>query len=354
VSSRRLAALLSLTLVAGCSPAGSSPSAPAEASAVGPCFGVPNRPGGCVLLTVGLGYIPSVQFAPFYFAQQQGYYTAAGLTVTFQNQIDPNLITLVGQGTIDVGLADGTSVVPAVSQDIPIKYLATVYGTFPSIVFAKTSSGIAKAADLKGKRIGIPGRYGSSWIMLQALLGSANLTPSDVTIVEYPDFGQGAALAQGQIDAATGFDNNEPVQARLSGTPVNVLRVDQVIHLPGPGLIAGTATLSTKGAAITAFVAATLHAMRDIAADPSKGLDASIAAVPELGQQRATQAAILDATIADWAAPGAPPASAASSYGAIDRAGWNATIAYLTTLGMVPKSITVDDVIDDLSGVAGT
>ncbi len=301
-------------------------------------------PTPAVHLTVGLGYIPSVQFAPFYYADRHGLYAAAGREVTFQTQIDPNLITLVGQGSIDVGLADGTSVVPAVSQGIPIRYLATVYGTFPSIVFAKASSGLTTAADLKGKRIGIPGRYGSSWIMLEALLGSANLTPNDVTIVDYPDFGQGAALQQGQVDAATGFDNNEPVQARLAGLQVDVLRVDQVIRLPGPGFIAGAATLASKREAIKAFVAATIEAMRAIAADPAAGLDASIAAVPDLGKDRATQGAILQATIADWSAPGGSP----STYGAIDRAGWQATIGYLTTLQMVPKPVTVDGVIDDL------
>jgi NitT/TauT family transport system substrate-binding protein len=311
--------------LAACSPSGASPSPSV----------------GRTSLVVGLGYIPSVQFAPFYYAQQQGLYAARGLQVTFQNQIDPNLITLVGQGSIDIGLADGTSVVPAVSQGIPIKYLSTIYGTFPSIVFAKQASGIASAADLKGKRIGIPGRYGSSWIMLQALLGSAKLTPNDVTIVEYPDFGQGAALQQGQIDAATGFDNNEPVQARLGGTPVNILRIDQVIRLPGPGLIAGAPALASKSAAIEAFIGATLQAMRDIAADQEKGLDASISAVPDLGQQRAAQAAILAATVADWAAPGAGK----QTFGAIDRAGWSATIQYLGTLGMVPKPVTLEQVL---------
>ena len=48
--------------------------------------------------------------------------------------------------------------------------------------------------------------------MLQALLTSAGLTPDDLEIVLYPDFGQGAAVAQGAVDAATGFTNNEPVQ----------------------------------------------------------------------------------------------------------------------------------------------
>ena len=107
-------------------------------------------------LTVGLGYIPSVQFAQFYRAQQQGYYRDDGLDVTFQNEIDPNLITLVGQGAVDIGIADGTSVIPAVGQGIPIKYVATIYAKFPNVVIAPASGAIKTAADLKGSRWAFP------------------------------------------------------------------------------------------------------------------------------------------------------------------------------------------------------
>ncbi len=293
-------------------------------------------------LTVGLGFIPSVQFAPFYLADRAGYYRDAGVDVTFQNRIDPDLVTLVGQGAIDVGLADGTSVIPAVSQDIPIRYLATVYAKYPSIVFAKASSGITGPADLKGRRIGIPGRYGSSWIMLQALLGSVNLTPDDVEIVLYPDFGQGAAVAAGAVDGATGFANNEPIQLELRGEKVVVLRVDDIVALPGPGLIAGTSTIGSKAEAVGPFVLQTLRAMREIAADPDKGLDAAIAAVPELGQDRATQRAILEATIDMWQ----NNLTGTQGLGAIDLDGWAKSIAFLTELGLVAKPVTVDDLID--------
>ncbi|MBA2488948.1 MAG: ABC transporter substrate-binding protein, partial [Chloroflexi bacterium] len=40
-------------------------------------------------LVVGLGFIPSVQFAQFYLAEERGYYRAAGLAVELQNRIDP-------------------------------------------------------------------------------------------------------------------------------------------------------------------------------------------------------------------------------------------------------------------------
>ncbi|HUP54473.1 MAG TPA: ABC transporter substrate-binding protein [Methylomirabilota bacterium] len=295
-----------------------------------------------VALTVGLGFIPSVQFAPFYLADQKGYYDEAGLDVTFRHGTDYDVVALTGQGELDLGLADGTSVIPAVSNKIPIKYVATIYGRFPSIVFAKSSSGIRTAADLAGKKVGIPGRYGSSWIMLQALLADADLTPDDVQIVEYPDFGQGAAVTQGAVDAATGFANNEPVQLQLTGEEVTILRVDDVVPLPGNGLIAGTATLEAKSDAIAAFIAATLRAMEEIAADPDVGLDAAITAVPALGSAREVQAAILAATIEVWKGP----AQQAHGLGAIEPADWETSIAYLQTLGLVPNPITTEDVLE--------
>ncbi len=209
-------------------------------------------------------------------------------------------------------------------------------------MFAKASSGIDDAADLAGKRLGIPGRYGSSWIMLQALLASAGLTPDDLDIVEYPDFGQGAAVTQGAVDAATGFANNEPVQLGLTGEPASVLRIDDITPLPGNGLIVGTSTLESKRDAIAAFVAATLRAMEDIAADPEVGLEASISAVPELADNRDTQAAILDATIDVWEGD----VQAERGLGAIEPADWQASIEYLSTLDLVPNPVTLEDVID--------
>jgi NitT/TauT family transport system substrate-binding protein len=293
-------------------------------------------------LSVGLGFIPSVQFAPFYLADQAGYYAEAGLDVTFQNKIDPDLITLVGAGSVDLGLADGTSVIPAVSQAIPIKYVATIYGQFPSIVFSKTSAGIDAPEDLAGRTLGIPGRYGSSWIMLQALLASADLTPDDLEIVEYPDFGQGAAVIAGAVETATGFVNNEPIQLELSGEPATVLHVDDVVPLPGNGLIAGDATIEAKRDAIEAFIAATLRAMAEIQADPEVGLDAAIVAVPELGTARETQAAILDATIDVWTGP----VQEASGLGAISVDDWDASIAYLATLDLLERPVTADAAVD--------
>jgi NitT/TauT family transport system substrate-binding protein len=294
-------------------------------------------------LKVGLGYIPSVQFAQFYLADQRGYYRDAGLDVTFENKIDPDLVRLVGEGSVDVALADGTSVIPAASQGIPVRYVATIYAKFPSIVFAATASGIATAVDLEGRRIGTPGQFGSGWIMLQALLQSTGLTTDDVDIEPYPDFGQLAGVEQGVVDAATGFVNNEPVRLERSGTPTTVLRVDDVVPLPGNGLIVGEDVLATAPDALRGFVSATLRAMEDIIADPEAGLEATFAAVPELAADREFELAVLEATIDTWQSD----LTATEGLGAIDVDAWAASIEFMAGLegDLVPNPVTVDELV---------
>jgi len=343
--------------VAACGGGPASPSAPASVAPVASAASaLPTAPGTAatatpaattpsaapVDLTVGLGYIPSVQFAQFYLAQKAGYYADAGLNVTLQNKIDPDLITLLGQGAVDIGSGDGTSVIPAVSQGIPVVYTATIYGTFPAVVIANAASGIRTAADLKGKKIGIPGKYGTSWIQLQALLKSAGMTTNDVELMLFPDYGQTAALQQGAVDAATGFANNEPIVLKRAGITPVVLGTDSSIALPGPGLVTGTATLAHKRDALAAFTAATLRAMDEITADPQKGLDATFAAVPDLAQDPALQREILDATIAAWKNP-----RTGGALGSIDRAGWQQSLDFMSGLGLVPNPVTVDQLVNE-------
>lgn len=344
-------ALFAVSLaVAACAGAASpSPTAPASgppASTSPETSTAPSpSPAAPVHLTVGLGYIPSVQFAQFYLADAAGYYRDAGLEVELLNKIDPELITLVGQGAVDVALADGTSLVPARSQGIPVRFGATIYARFPNVVFAKQSSGIVSPADLKGRKLGTPGKFGSGWIMLQALLSGAGLSTDDVEIVLFPDFSQLACIERDECDAATGFANNEPVQLGLAGSEPSVLRVDDVVALQGNGLIVGESTLASKGDALRAFVAATLRAETEIIANPELGLDAAIARIPELAGDREKQLAVLRATIEIWQSE----RTATAGLGALDRDGWAATIDFMSKLpgDLVPKPVSVDDILTD-------
>jgi NitT/TauT family transport system substrate-binding protein len=181
--------------------------------------------------------------------------------------------------------------------------------------------------------------------MLQAMLASADLEPTDVEIVEYPDFGQVVALRAGQVDAATGFANNEPVQLAQEGLSPYVLTVDEITPLPGPGLVVGDSTLAEKPNAVRAFVAATLRAMEEIIDEPEVGLTDAIEAVPELASNRELQLAILQATIDTWQSP----YTDANGLGAIDRQAWQTSLEFVRGLpgANIPASLSVDDLITE-------
>jgi NitT/TauT family transport system substrate-binding protein len=207
------------------------------------------------------------------------------------------------------------------------------------------ASGIETAADLEGKTIGIPGRFGSSWVMLQALLASANLTSADVDIRDYPDFGQAVALQQGQVDAATGFANNEPIVLANQGFETNLLKIDEITPLPGPGLTVGGPAIANKPGAVTAFVEQTLRAMTEITTDPSLGMDAAIQVVPELADDRDTQEQILAATIQMWSST----YTAANGTGAIDQSAWQETLDFMSGLpdSDIPSDLAIDDLVTE-------
>jgi len=67
-------------------------------------------------------------------------------------------------------------------------------------IVAKRSAGIAKLADLKGKRVVVP-RNTSAHYYLVAMLRSAGLGESDVTLVNAPATAMAAAVVRGDADA---------------------------------------------------------------------------------------------------------------------------------------------------------
>lgn len=318
---------------------------------VGACEGTPAVPTASASrtpLSVGLGYIPSVQFAPFYLAQQSGAYERAGLDVTIQNQIDPDLINLVGSGAVDIALADGTSVIPAVSNAIPIRYMATIYGVLPNVVIARADAGIRTPSDLVGRKVGTPGQYGSGYLTLLGILADASLDITAIELVLYPDFGQTQALITGQADAVTGYANNDLVQAEAAGLQLSVFYAAASAPFAGPGLISAPETISAKREAIRAFIAATLDAMEQISANPELGVEAAGAVVPELVADvdtRAKSLAVMKATIGVWRGL----AQERDGLGAIDRAGWATSLEFLRGIPEqgIRADLTVEELVDE-------
>jgi NitT/TauT family transport system substrate-binding protein len=190
-------------------------------------------------LRVGLGYIPDVQFAPFYLAQTSGAYKNAGLEVEFQHGFTSELYPLLAAGKLDFVVGDAEDVVLLRSKDAkaaPFKFVMAMYQSVPNALFSKAEKNIKTIKDLKGKNIGVPGKFGTSWTSLQAVLKAANLKESDVRITEV-GFTQLEAVLSDRVDVAMGFVNNEPVVASARGVKLNLIAAGRYNRSPGNGVL---------------------------------------------------------------------------------------------------------------------
>jgi NitT/TauT family transport system substrate-binding protein len=282
-----------------------------------------------------LGFQPDVQFAPFYLAQQAGYFADAGLDVTIDYSDD--VIRLVADGQSQFGVADATDVMIGRTSGIPIKYVATLYDHFPVALIGAPDVVPGEPAGLAGLRIGTPGRFGSSWHALLALLDAGGLTPDDVTIRDYPQFNQVQGLLNGDVDLITGFRANEPLRLEAEGFDVELMTVDDFAPLPGPGIVVGDALLTADGALVTAFADAIVRAQQAIADDLDVGLQAALAEVPAIGEDEETARGVLAATVEAWD----PPID-----GSISSEVWATGYETMQRLGFIDGSVPVDEMYD--------
>jgi NitT/TauT family transport system substrate-binding protein len=283
-----------------------------------------------------LGFQPDVQFAPFYLARQAGYFRDAGLDVTIEYSDD--VIRLVADGQSEFGVADATDVMIGRTTGIPIKYVATLYDHFPVALIGAPDVVPAEPAGLAGLRIGTPGRFGSSWHALLALLDAGGLTPDDVTIREYPQFNQVQGLLNGDVDLITGFRANEPLRLEAEGFDVELMTVDDFAPLPGPGIVVGDELLAADRSMVSAFAAAIVRAQQAIADDLDVGLEAAVAEVPAIGEDEETARAVLAATVEAWD----PPID-----GSISAEVWATGYETMKRLGLIDGSVPVDEMYDD-------
>jgi NitT/TauT family transport system substrate-binding protein len=321
-------------------PPGSQTARPSTASGAS---AAPSASGELRPVRLLLGFRPDVQFAPFYLAQQAGYFADAGLAVTIEHSDD--VLRLVADGQAEFGVADATDLMIARSAGIPATYVATLYNHFPVALIGAPDVVPAEPSELAGLRIGTPGPFGSSWHALLALLESGGLTPDDVTIREYPAFNQVEGLLNGDVDLITGFRVNEPLQLEAQGYDTALLTVDDLVPLPGPGLVVGDDLLDTDAEVVAAFASAVAQAQDLIAADPEVGLQAAIEAVPAIGEDRETALAVLEASVAVWRG------DSDEATGVIDPELWATGYETMRRLGFIDGSVPVEDMYDQ--GVMG-
>ncbi len=278
-------------------------------------------------VSLGLGYIPDIQFAPFYVAQSKGYYKAAGLDVTFHHGIVPDLIGSMVLGHDTFVFAGGDEELVARSKNLQVVDVATIFQRYPVSLIVPADSPIKMLADLKDHTIGVPGPFGSTYTGLLALLYQAHLSLSDVK-VQSIGFTQVAALLGHKVDAVMGYSNNEPLQLKAQGFDVRTFNVSDYQPLVSNGIVTTVDTLHNQPQLVQNFVRATLKGLKDVIADPAGAVQISKSFVPNLDATRAMT--VLQATIPIWQGNG----QVALGYN--DSATWQSMVQFLVAQKIIP------------------
>jgi len=249
-----------------------------------------------------MGFIPNVQYAPFYAAVDRGYYRDAGLEIEFDYSFETDGVALVGANELPFALVSGEQVLLARAQELPVVFVLGWWQDYPVGIAAKTEEDIKTPQDLAGKRIGLPGTFGASYVGLRALLSAGGLEESDVTL-DSIGFNQVEALVAGQDEAVVIYVNNEPIQLQAQGYEVDVIRVADYMQLASNGLITNAATIAENPDLVRRMVQATLRGVEFSIENPDEAFEISKKFVENLDQADQTiQKRVLAASIEFWKA----------------------------------------------------
>jgi NitT/TauT family transport system substrate-binding protein len=273
-----------------------------------------------------MGFIPNVQYAPFYVAIDKGYFAEAGIEIEFDYSFETDGVALVGANQTQFALVSGEQVLLARAQGIPVVNVVGWYQEYPIAIVAKTESGITTPADLAGKKVGLPGLFGASYIGLRALLNEAGIAESDLTL-DSIGFNQVEALATDQEQAVVGYFSNEPIQLRAQGYEVTEIRVADFVQLASNGLITNEETIANNPELVRGMIQAFLRGLADTIANPNEAYEISKKYVENLGATDETvQKEVLAASIEFWKA---------ETPGFSDPAAWDNMQTVLLDMGLL-------------------
>jgi NitT/TauT family transport system substrate-binding protein len=309
---------LSLVAMSGCSNGG--PAAPAPTSP-------PEE------VTLAMGFIPNVQFAPFYVAVSKGYFAEENLEIGFDYGMETDLLNLVGTDALQFAVASGDQVILARGQGLPVVYVMTYFQRFPVAVVSLEDVPLEEPLDLVGRSVGIPGLWGASYIGWLALLDAAGIDEQDVKL-DSIGYTQVASLTEGQVDAAVVYAANEPVQLRQAGYEPNILYVADYTNLVSNGIITNEKTIAERPELVGSLVRAVLRGLRYTLDHPEETFEICLEYVPEAGgENRETQMAVLEESIKFWES---------DSLGYSDPSAWEMSQDFMLQVGLAATQTDPD------------
>jgi putative riboflavin transport system substrate-binding protein len=285
-------------------------------------------------ITLFLGYVPNVQFAPIYDAVEHGYFKDAGIDLKLEHSFDEtDGVTRVATNKLQFALISGEQVLLARAQGAPVVYVFRWYQRFPIGVVVPADSPIVKPEDLAGRVVGVPAKYGASYIGLQALLNAVKLKESDLKELKVIGFDTAPVVCGGQVEASVIYIANEPAQIENKCFKVRVIKISDYANVVSNGLITNETTLKDKPDLVRAMNSALARGLADTLADPKAAYMISRKYVENLPADDPVQFAVLTNSLDLWRA---------DRLGYSDPAAWKLTLDTLQALGLVGGQLDVD------------
>src|ERR1700753_2010951 len=202
-----LAAALLLAGVAGCGGGGGGP-----------------RAAQCA--TVVLDFTPNAVHSGIYAAVAQGFYKQAGIDLHVQVPGEStDAPKLLPAAATQSAILDITDLGIAAEKGLDLVALMPIVQEPLAAVLARKDGPVKRPRDMDGHTVGVTGLPSDTAVVESAVAADGG-DPKGVDEVTI-GFNSVASLAAGKVDAATGFWNDEAVEAHRQGIPLRVFKVDE-------------------------------------------------------------------------------------------------------------------------------
>ncbi len=194
--------------------------------------------------TIPSGFMPSDHSAAIFVGDAKGIFKKYGLNLQLtQFAAGGPIMQQIGSGALDLGFAGVPPVIAAIDNGVPAKIVAALQGNGSGIIVGK-NSGIAKIADLKGKKIAVPVKNSSIQdIMLRQLLKDNNIDYEKDVNVNTVAVGQmPQAVDAGTFDAAFTWEPYVSMTA-MKNLGTVLIRSDEIMPHHPCCCVATTATM---------------------------------------------------------------------------------------------------------------
>jgi NitT/TauT family transport system substrate-binding protein len=169
-----------------------------------------------------LQWTHQAEFAGFYAADQNGYYTEEGLAVTFlPGGTNVDHLAAVQNGDAQFGTTSADALISARDQGKPLRAIAAVFRRSPTVFVTLADSGITRPQEFVGKKIRT---VATTTVTLHAMTSFVGVSPSQYTEFNLPS--DVAMFASGEVPVWGMFITGQAVAIKQAGYKINIIYPD--------------------------------------------------------------------------------------------------------------------------------